>query len=448
MELITGHYGVDHVSSADDATLYASSISSRDVVLKGDDNLVATILGSNSVQIGTGGCLLQGHFARVEQAETVQIQSGTPGVKRNDLIVARYTLESGNVQGVSLEVITGTPRQGEPIDPQYQRGSINGGDIRVDFPLWRVTLVDATINSVTRIMPVLENYDDAIKSMLAELTNNGIVKLENGGTGVDNTSRTANTVFAAPSGSTGSPTWRKLVASDIPNLDGSKITSGTISNDRLNIIPLSKGGFGTNITNLQAGVAFMSPYGNTGSPSWRKIHTSDIGSGTLGMLRGGTGVSASTVAANRVLASPSSGSAGAVSYRALVENDLPSISPSKIAGTIPINKGGTGQTTIAGKTFTRNTTNTSSGSVSLKKYGLVCTLNGWLKLNKAVSSGATLILGTVSEKPNTTQYAVGTTGSKGFYVTVETGGNVVLNAIEALTSGVNIFFGMTYLVTS
>lgn len=42
-------------------------------------------------------------------------------------------------------------------------------------------------------------------------------------------SQTANTVFAAPSGAAGAPTFRLLVAGDIPNLDASKITSGTLS---------------------------------------------------------------------------------------------------------------------------------------------------------------------------------------------------------------------------
>ena len=41
-----------------------------------------------------------------------------------------------------------------------------------------------------------------------------------------NLSRTANTVLAAPNGSAGAATFRKLVAADIPSLDWSKITSG------------------------------------------------------------------------------------------------------------------------------------------------------------------------------------------------------------------------------
>lgn len=48
-------------------------------------------------------------------------------------------------------------------------------------------------------------------------------------------STTANYVYAAPNGSAGTPSFRKLVAADIPNLAASKITSGTIAAARLPI---------------------------------------------------------------------------------------------------------------------------------------------------------------------------------------------------------------------
>lgn len=46
-------------------------------------------------------------------------------------------------------------------------------------------------------------------------------------------SQTAGTVFAAPSGAAGVPTFRALVSGDIPNLPASIITSGVFSNARL-----------------------------------------------------------------------------------------------------------------------------------------------------------------------------------------------------------------------
>jgi hypothetical protein len=56
------------------------------------------------------------------------------------------------------------------------------------------------------------------------------------------TSRTANTVYAAPNGSAGAASFRSLVAADIPDLPASKITSGTL--------PLTRGG--TGVTSLDS----------------------------------------------------------------------------------------------------------------------------------------------------------------------------------------------------
>lgn len=49
-----------------------------------------------------------------------------------------------------------------------------------------------------------------------------------------NTSQSANRVFAAPDGSPGTPTFRALVATDIPSLAASKVTSGTFANTLIN----------------------------------------------------------------------------------------------------------------------------------------------------------------------------------------------------------------------
>ena len=55
-----------------------------------------------------------------------------------------------------------------------------------------------------------------------------------------NSNQTANYVLAAPNGSAGKPTFRKLVAADIPSLAASKITSGTFDAARIPSLNASK----------------------------------------------------------------------------------------------------------------------------------------------------------------------------------------------------------------
>src|SRR5690606_34122960 len=53
------------------------------------------------------------------------------------------------------------------------------------------------------------------------------------------TDQNANLILASPNGSSGAPTFRALVAADIPSLDADKITSGTFATARLGMIPAS-----------------------------------------------------------------------------------------------------------------------------------------------------------------------------------------------------------------
>lgn len=56
----------------------------------------------------------------------------------------------------------------------------------------------------------------------------GILPVKVGGTGANSVAK--NLVFSGPtSGNNAAPTWRALVSGDIPNLDATKITSGTLS---------------------------------------------------------------------------------------------------------------------------------------------------------------------------------------------------------------------------
>lgn len=72
--------------------------------------------------------------------------------------------------------------------------------------------------------------------------------------------KTANYIYAGPSsGNAAAPTFRALVTNDIPNLPGSKITSGTISADRLpkassSVFGIIKSGTGLSIDNGVASV--------------------------------------------------------------------------------------------------------------------------------------------------------------------------------------------------
>lgn len=169
MELVTGHSGTPHVSAADVATMHRGTYGASDCVLDVDEQLSCKVLSANQVQIGTGGCMLQGHFCRTDVAEMLVVESGTPNYKRNDLVVARYSLDADSVQSVSLVVVKGTPTTGTAADPAITEGDIDGGASRADFVLWRIPISGVNVGTPVRIMPVEGGVRDTLAGLNASI---------------------------------------------------------------------------------------------------------------------------------------------------------------------------------------------------------------------------------------------------------------------------------------
>lgn len=134
-------------------------------------------------------------------------------------------------------------------------------------------------------------------------------------------SETANTFFAAPNGTTGTPTFRSIVAADIPALNYAPQTSGTSI-----LYGNGSGGF-SNVT-IGSGISFsagtLSATGSGGTvtsvglslPSIFTITGSPVtGSGTLT-------ATLNSETANTFLAAPN-GSSGTPTFRSIVNADLP-----------------------------------------------------------------------------------------------------------------------------
>lgn len=112
-------------------------------------------------------------------------------------------------------------------------------------------------------------------------------------------SQTANTVYAAPDGAAGNPTFRALVAADIPNHSTDKLTSGTL--------PIARGGTGlaTAPTNGQLLIGNGTGYTLATLTAGTAISVTNA-SGTITIAN--TGVTAIAGTTNQVTASASTGS--------------------------------------------------------------------------------------------------------------------------------------------
>ena len=159
-------------------------------------------------------------------------------------------------------------------------------------------------------------------------------------------SQSANTVFAAPNGSAGAPTFRALVAADIPAL--SYVTSvGLSAPAELSVggSPVtSSGTLALTWANQTQNKVFASPSGSTGTPAFRALVAADIPSlayvTSVGLslpaefsVSGSPVTSSGTLtatkanqSANTVWAGPTNGAAAAPAFRSLVASDIPALS--------------------------------------------------------------------------------------------------------------------------
>lgn len=179
MEIITGYRGEGHVTSQQNRITNIGIFGSGTFIIGNVGSLMAaSVISANEVQIADGLLIAEGCTAEIPRgtSESLAIENGSQGTKRKDLIVARYTRESGTrIESMELVVITGTPASSNPAAPSYNTGSITGGDTLVDFPLFTVNIDGITIESVTRLVGYAEvsskSYVDAINTTLTNLIN-------------------------------------------------------------------------------------------------------------------------------------------------------------------------------------------------------------------------------------------------------------------------------------
>ena len=154
MNIITGYRGEPHITEQQDRDINRGIFGDDVCIINIGSQMAATIISATEIQIADGHMVAEGCAAEVPYGtvESLEIENGTQGMLRTDLIVARYTRDVGTgVEDVQLAVITGTPAASSPATPAYETGSIAAGDSIVEFPLYRVNLNGITISSVTRL---------------------------------------------------------------------------------------------------------------------------------------------------------------------------------------------------------------------------------------------------------------------------------------------------------
>ena len=181
MEIITGYVGKKHVTSEQERDVNQGIVGPGSYVLKTGMQMEAEVSYNNEIKIRDGVLMHQGCAASIKKNtyDSLTIINGSQGMKRIDLIVARYEKNRDDeTESLNLEVIQGTPAESNPAVPEYTEGSIQAGDYIADMPMYQVIINGLNITEVKRLFEV-EPDIDTLKKEFAELNGKSGKLIEN-----------------------------------------------------------------------------------------------------------------------------------------------------------------------------------------------------------------------------------------------------------------------------
>lgn len=160
MELIAGYKGKAHVTSTQFRNIMQSIVGTESYIANLGEQLAPELVSNNSIKIRPGVLFHHGGVYEVADGtyDEIAIVNGTQGMKRIDLVVARYTKNSDTgVEDGEWVVIQGTPVASSPAVPAYTAGNMQEGDLVDDCPMYEVELDGINVTEVRTLVSVMKN---------------------------------------------------------------------------------------------------------------------------------------------------------------------------------------------------------------------------------------------------------------------------------------------------
>lgn len=230
---ITSAQPEDHITSANDAHLYAGLFGNGNYLLNVRELMSVTMIDSNTLRILGGDALTCGrHWEITGDYEEVSIDNGVPGFNRIDLVVAH--IETAPQESISLDVIKGTETEGTPITPGYTTGDLNNGDTVTEVPICSVRInginPSEPVKLLTTILPTITDLINTDRLADALITNaklaDGAVNSSKIADGSVATADLANSAVSNAKIADGAVSLAKLAANSV---NSSKIVDGSIA---------------------------------------------------------------------------------------------------------------------------------------------------------------------------------------------------------------------------
>lgn len=168
MEIVSGRTGKPHVTSQQFRQLIEGTVGQESCILTSGENLEPELASNNSLKIRSGMLAHHGNISSVKIGtyDAVNLDNGSQGMKRIDLVVCRYTRNAETeVENCNWVVIAGTPVSSNPVAPTYTVGNLQEGDLVDDCPVFEVHYDGINVTEVKKILSVAPNLTELNSNM-------------------------------------------------------------------------------------------------------------------------------------------------------------------------------------------------------------------------------------------------------------------------------------------
>jgi len=273
--------------------------------------------------------------------------------------------------------------------------------------------------------------------------------------------QTANTVFSGPAvGAPATPTFRLLVADDIPSLDAAKITTGNFGTARggtglaaigsaNQVLGVNSGATALEYKSIIAG-ANVSVVHGAGSVTINNTSSATVSSVGLSMpsifsvagspitTTGTFSVTFTTQTANTIFSGPTSGAPATPTFRTLVADDIPSLDAAKITtGAFGTARGGTGLAAIGSA---NQFLGVNSGATALEYKSILGTTNQI----SVVHGAGSVTLNTPQDIDTAANVTFGSVTAATMRGSASSGANLTLQSTSHATKGKILFGASAY----
>ena len=163
--LITGYHGVPHVTAENDRGINAAIFGPGRFVLPTGQQFRAEYIGNNTVRLYDGKLMDNGAAAGIPAGRYIDllIPEAGQGKKRNDLIVFQYSKDSTTlVESGSFVVVRGVETDGTAEDPALSQSDLLTDAATFDqMALWRIPVSATVISDPVQMFEVSDNIQNA-----------------------------------------------------------------------------------------------------------------------------------------------------------------------------------------------------------------------------------------------------------------------------------------------